>query len=81
MIDSSPTKSKSQHSCQANTAFKKAFDFAKGTVGKAAKITGELEAIKAFDRGLDKIMMDEDTHETFHTNDKAGEEALGCNLS
>ncbi|HRP30444.1 MAG TPA: hypothetical protein PKV73_01065 [Agriterribacter sp.] len=66
---------------QANTAFKKAFDFAKGTVGKAAKITGELEAIKAFDRGLDKIMMDEESFEKFHPEEGRGEEAIGLFLS
>lgn len=58
---------------EAHTLFKRAFDLASGTVTKAAKITGELTAIEAFDKGLGKIMMD-DEFETFYPDqDKTGE--------
>ncbi len=58
---------------EANTLFKEGLDFVKGTTKKSATIAADLSAITAFNRGLDKIMMDDDSFDQFHPEGEVGD--------
>ena len=66
---------------QANTAFKRALDFTLGATGKAGKITAELTAITQFNKGLDKIMMDEEEFKNYHPERDETDETITLFLS
>lgn len=55
---------------EANTLLKRGFDLVGGGIKKSAKISAGLTGITAASRGLDKVLMDDETFAQYHDDDE-----------